>query len=217
MKKSLFAILAFAGLAQVSFADAYYTKNDFDASSGSLNLLDVASTFSSGTFAVSFELDKSLTDISSVNNFFTFILGGLLGGSESSFRVDIVCMGPQAMSMGVAGSAGTFPGGFTLSVPQTSGPFVLQVVDGDATLSYCENGELNDIMTVVTDCVIPEVINEATLTFDETTASNITTWIGVVTADDLANPTPAPSVPEPTTATLSLLALAGLAARRRRR
>lgn len=213
MKKTLFAILAFAGLAQVSFADAYYTKNDFDASSGSLNLLDVASTFSSGTFAVSFELDKSLTDIFSVNNFFTFILGG----PESSFRVDIVCMGPQAMSMGVAGSAGTFPGGFTLSVPQTSGPFVLQVADGDATLSYCENGELNDIMTVVTDCVIPEVINKATLTFDETTASNITTWTGVVTAEDLANPTPAPSVPEPTTATLSLLALAGLAARRRRR
>ena len=34
---------------------------------------------------------------------------------------------------------------------------------------------------------------------------------------NLANPAPTPSVPEPTTATLSLLALAGLAARRRRR
>lgn len=45
----------------------------------------------------------------------------------------------------------------------------------------------------------------------------IRSWTGVVTADNMANPTPAPSVPEPATATLSLLALAGLAARRRRK
>lgn len=46
--------------------------------------------------------------------------------------------------------------------------------------------------------------------------SDVTVWQGIVEKDDLvAGDTPA--VPEPTTATLSLLALAGLAARRRRR
>ncbi len=53
---------------------------------------------------------------------------------------------------------------------------------------------------------------------------NIEVYGSVLSADEmaaamtnLANPAPTPSVPEPTTATLSLLALAGLAARRRRR
>ncbi len=56
-----------------------------------------------------------------------------------------------------------------------------------------------------------------TISLPSGSADNIQTWTGTVSADDIANPTPAPSVPEPTTATLSLLALAGLAARRRRK
>lgn len=51
-----------------------------------------------------------------------------------------------------------------------------------------------------------------TLPFGE--ADNIKTWSGAATADDIAA---AKSIPEPATATLSLLALCGLAARRRRR
>ena len=49
--------------------------------------------------------------------------------------------------------------------------------------------------------------------------SELRTWEGIVTETEMANPPAAlsPNVPEPTTATLSLLALAGLAARRRRR
>lgn len=46
--------------------------------------------------------------------------------------------------------------------------------------------------------------------------SDITVWEGVVEASDLVA-VDTPAVPEPTTATLSLLALAGLAARRRRK
>ena len=53
---------------------------------------------------------------------------------------------------------------------------------------------------------------------------NIEVYGSVLSAEEMAaamvniaNPAPTPSVPEPTTATLSLLALAGLAARRRRR
>ena len=50
--------------------------------------------------------------------------------------------------------------------------------------------------------------------------SGLNTWEGQyipVTTVTLSTPTVAPAVPEPTTATLSLLALAGLAARRRRK
>lgn len=47
----------------------------------------------------------------------------------------------------------------------------------------------------------------------EGTLSDVQVWSGVVAPSDLAA---SPTVPEPTTATLSLLALAGLAARRRR-
>lgn len=45
------------------------------------------------------------------------------------------------------------------------------------------------------------------------TVSEVQTWTGEVTADTIAE---SKLVPEPTTAALSLLALAGLAARRRR-
>ena len=44
--------------------------------------------------------------------------------------------------------------------------------------------------------------------------SEVELWRGIVTASDIAT---TPVIPEPTTATLSLLALAGLAARRRRK
>ena len=46
------------------------------------------------------------------------------------------------------------------------------------------------------------------------TENEVKLWRGIVTASDIAT---TPAVPEPTTATLALLALAGLAARRRRK
>lgn len=49
-----------------------------------------------------------------------------------------------------------------------------------------------------------------------TTVSELRTWTGEVTVEDIKNPPPAGSVHGPATASLSLLALAGLAARRRR-
>lgn len=52
-------------------------------------------------------------------------------------------------------------------------------------------------------------------TSEEDQGINITTWQGDVTAEDIQKPTYL--VPEPATATLSLLALAGLAVRRRRK
>lgn len=215
MKKTLFALVALAGITQVSYADAYYTENDFDTSDGTLDLKDVAHTFNSDSFAISFNLDKSLTDIDYFNSFFSLVLAG----SSDTYRVDIVSMG-SAMTLGVGNNA---TAAFTWDVPSTSGPFVLQIEDGGvATLLYNNNGSLEQIMKGSAPAYkVPDVVNNATLTFTEVKASNVTTWTGVVTAEDLANPTPAPApsptVPEPATATLSLLALAGLAARRRRR
>ena len=210
MKKTLFAILALVSITQVSYADAYYTENDFDTSDGTLDLKDVAHTFSSDSFAISFNLDKSLTDINSSNDFFTLILG------PNSYRVDIVSLG-YMMTMSAGNSLS-----YTMDVPPTSGTFVLQIENnGVATLLYNNYGSLKEIIQINNPVYgIPDEIDMATLTFTGVTASKVTTWSGVVTAEDLANPTPAPApsptVPEPATATLSLLALAGLAARRRR-
>lgn len=211
MKGTLITIAALAGIAQANAA--YVTGDNFDESDGTINLIDVATTFKSDTFAISFNLDKSLTDINSTNEFFTFKLG-----TSNSYRVDIASSGSY-LTMGAGNKTE-----FIMSPPSTSGPFVLQIYsNGDATLLYDNYGSLETIITVVDPVYsIPDVVDLATLTLSEgVSVSNLTVWEGEVTAEDLANPTPAPaptpSVPEPTTATLSLLALAGLAARRRRR
>lgn len=80
--------------------------------------------------------------------------------------------------------------------------------------------------------IVKEVVEGSktrdTLSISELTkhaaVGNIEVYGSVLSAEEMAaamvniaNPAPTPSVPEPTTATLSLLALAGLAARRRRR
>ena len=211
MKKTLITIAALAGIAQANAA--YVTGDNFAASDGEIDLVDVATSFKSDTFAISFNLDKSLTEINSSNEFFTFVLG-----TSNSYRVDIVSMG-NVMAM----SAGNTTA-YSWEVPNTSGPFVLQINDnGNATLLYDNYGSLEQIITIDNPFYSPPaIVDLATLTLSEgVVASKITVWEGVVTSEDLANPTPAPaptpSVPEPTTATLSLLALAGLAARRRRR
>ena len=212
MKKTLIAAMALVCIAQTSYADAYYTGDNFDASSGTVNLEDVTSTFSSEAFAISFELDRSLHDIGyDPNGFFRLVLGG----TPDTYQVTIASVG-SVMTMGVGNNS---TAAFTMNAPDTSGSFVLQIKDkGVASLWYNNNGSLEQIMEGSAPVYeVPDVIDSATLTFTGVTASNIKTWIGVVTAEDLANPTPTPSVPEPTTATLSLLALAGLAARRRRR
>ena len=137
MKKALIAILALVGMTQVSYADAYYTKQ-IDSADCEVNLIDVAATFSSDTFAISFDLDRSLTDIYSSGAFVTFILGG-----SSSYRVNIVSKG-NTMTMSAGNSSI-----YTFEVPCTSGPFVLQVENGGvATLLYNNYVSLETIMRV---------------------------------------------------------------------
>lgn len=126
MKKTLITIAALAGIAQANAA--YVTGDNFAASNGEINLIDVATTFKSDTFAISFNLDKSLTDINSTNEFFTFVLGG-----SSSYRVDIASASMGNMNLMTMSAGNTTE--FIMGPPSTSGPFVLQIYsNGDATL-----------------------------------------------------------------------------------
>lgn len=105
MKKTLITIAALAGIAQANAA--YVTGDNFDESDGTINLIDVATTFKSDTFAISFNLDKSLTDINSINSFFTFKLG-----TSNSYRVDIASSGSY-LTMGAGNKTE-----FIMSPPQ---------------------------------------------------------------------------------------------------
>ena len=221
MKKTLFALVA---LAATSAYAADVSKDDFaDNLSGTISLEEVATSFSSGTFAVSFEFDGSLH----TGQAFTFTLGDDIELAGHSYRITFEC---NAM-MGMLTFGGKDANGksvstyeFLQSVPDTQGPLLLQVKDTSAiTLSYYNNGELTTLISLTTNGVLPEEIKLAELVLGSTTstssASNIRTWEGEVTATEMANPPAATdkTVPEPATATLSLLALAGLATRRRRR
>lgn len=215
MKKTLIALIALAGLAHVSEASAFYTKDDFDDNlSGEINLFDEVETFATGTYAITFELDTALTDINSISNFLTLTLGG-----SHSYKVNIACMGSYPMMTMTVDGKGTYNSGwkYEYTIPSSADIYILQINEGDATFSYyTENGGIKEIISVQTDYTMPDPMNAAYLQIDSTSVSNLTIWVGEVDAGDIQNPTPAPAVPEPATATLGLLALAGLAARRRR-
>lgn len=102
-----------------------------------------------------------------------------------------------------------------------SGTFVLQHTseDNKSTFSYkiLQDNELVTFASVTCDAYT-NIYDNCTVIelrpFSGDPISNISAWEGVVTAADIASSS---SIPEPATATLSLLALAGLAARRRRK
>lgn len=112
-----------------------------------------------------------------------------------------------------------------ISVPDPLvGTFVFQydeIDDDRAIFSFSQlssdGTKLDEIFSKDTS-PISYVDSESEISFAGSTdnVSDITVWKGVVEASDLAA-VDTPAVPEPTTATLSLLALAGLAARRRRK
>lgn len=109
-----------------------------------------------------------------------------------------------------------------------SGTFVMQhTVEGNTgtiTFSLLENNELT-VLASASGISYAKYYKDNNIDFQywrllpyhPATLSNATVWEGIVTAGDIAGSPDTPAVPEPTTATLSLLALAGLAARRRRR
>lgn len=229
MKNTLSIILLLCGIAQ---ANAAYVVGDADFS-----LEDATAMVSGGSFAVSFDFGDQTLD--SVPFSFRLAIGtGSDVPTPKSYYIQIEnnVSGLLAMTSVDHTSPGylsTTPEAHSIFMSNVSpfptnatGPFIVQYLgatDGKnahVTLSYVNNDtpiqcldvELKDSHS------LPSTIGYASLTILDS-ASDITTWTGVVTAEDIKNPQPAPSpaVPEPTTATLSLLALAGLAARRRRR
>lgn len=231
MKKILLTILSFYGISLASAA--YVGGTDHDSADGTVTLKDANSWATNGSFAVSFELSQSLKTLADSGQFdYSLTLGD---GASKSFRVDFSVgkneiLGWYSFVMTVTGGKKTLTEfGDTVSIPDVSGPFVVQYNDDsrDVSLSYIEDGELVTMGTVELkeEYTLPTTINVSEMTFKQDQAAiespveEVVTWQGEVTAEEVANPSAVPtvpSVPEPATATLSLLALCGLAARRRR-
>ncbi len=214
MKKTIITLLALCGVA--SAADV--TKDDFEDNLNRVSIFldDVATSFSSGTFAVSFEAESS----------YALDLNLQMGGGESfyiSVSSNNTYLSITAPNLDLMSSMVMFPAEY-------SGSFLLQCINNNGfviTLSHFDEGTqlFTPIHEVTTNCTFPSSLNTATFNVGTSNSnssspvSELRIWEGIVTATEMANPPAAlsPVVPEPTTASLSLLALAGLAARRRRK
>lgn len=210
MKKTLIALIALACMSSVYAGELI--KDDFADGLNELIFNDVASELSSGTFAFSFSADSLMN--------LNLLLA--MGGEGNSF--------PVALASNSSYLSMTAPGvdlfnSYLFPVPSYSGDFVVQSVNSNecvsVTLSYLNGENFVQVHTISTYSDFPSEINNAKLVVASGSdpISELRIWKGVVTAQDIKNAqsAPAPAVPEPTTATLSLLALAGLAARRRRK
>lgn len=230
MKKLLLALFSFYGLSVASAA--YVGGTDYDTDGGTVTLKDANSWATNGSFAVSFELNDTLFNLASNASDapfnFSLTLGGKTdAGVNGSFRVDFSLssssfFGPL-MTYSVNGSSI----GPIMNLPDVSGPFVIQY-DNDArdvSLLYFQNEEPVVLASVALKdgYTLPTTINVSEMSFksgevamETAPVQEVVTWQGEVSAEEVANPSAVPTVPEPATATLSLLALCGLAARRRR-
>lgn len=232
MKKTLFALVALAGIVHADETPAYLTKyDDFTQSSdGTISLDDVATTFNAenGSFAVSFDWAATLEATGGDLDFKLTLIG-----ESSSYVISFAYMEANGMTFLFPGSTlgGTHQ---LLMAPITADVLIFQVNNllaesPSVTLSaYNEGSPLAEIWSGSLQSAPFDKITSSEVRLTNNGGGSIaqvedvsmSTWQGKVTADDMANPTPAPApsptVPEPATATLSLLALAGLAARRRR-
>ena len=217
-------MIVLAGVAQADGPSAYLTKDDSFSvdSKGKISLEEIAASFNTGTFAVSFEVASVLAHTGSDFDFHLGVGDGTTG-QELSFAYG------ENYGMGVVTFGSSLGSGYTMlyAAPEL---FVFQINDFFGTspsvtlYAYNEGAELSALLTGSIRTPLPDEITIADLKISSIggdvipPAEEITLsiWQGEVTANDIQNPTPAPAVPEPTTATLSLLALAGLAARRRR-
>lgn len=225
MKKLLLAIFSFYGLSVASAA--YVGGTDYDTDGGTVTLKDANSWATNGSFAVSFELSQSLKTLADTGRFdYSLTLGD---GASKSFRVDFsVATAPWGgyMFAMTATNGKKSVTDFPTDIPDSKGPFVVQYNEDKhaVSLSYMENGILETMGTVeINDTFsLPTTVNVSKMEFVqdnvaiESPVEEVVTWQGEVTAEEVANPSAVPTVPEPATATLSLLALCGLAARRRR-
>lgn len=237
MKKTILAILALATFSQAGETPAYVVKDkDFAYHSGTgmtgkLILDDQLETFNTGTFAISFDLSSVLSSDDTGNSFdFQFGYGGNEAAGNFAFSY-----APNPVPGWLQGEyILTFPNvdimsGIGLDSAISADRLIFQVTDffGDtptaSLFGYTEGAELETFWSVDITSNLPTSITTASLRvcgigeiYTPLEGIDLTIWHGKVTAADMANPASAPTVPEPTTSTLSLLALAGLAARRRR-
>ena len=240
MKNLYLAMLAVCG---ITLASAATGNNNGSAQNGSqITLTNADSWVSDGVFAISFELDHPLNQIPYFE-FNIFLGDGKGNGEGNSTRVDIASMvmygDIEALTMTATNSTATFTqyslqtGGPFL--PDATGPFIVQynLNERNVTFSYVKDDSILELasITLKPEASLPPTIAPAasgiTFTTGEGvgqpsdaygTIDNVTTWHGEVSAEEVKNPpAPAPAVPEPATATLGLLALCGLATRRRRK
>lgn len=239
MKKLFITLLALCG---ASLAAAATGNNNGSAQNGTqITLGNADSWIADGVFAVSFELEHPLNQIPYFE--FNIILGD---GKNNSTRINIastVTSSPyfgdiEALTMTATQQTTQFSQTSLQSgpfLPDATGPFVLQynLNERNVTFSYVQDGSILELATVTlkVEASLPPTIDPSvsgiTFTTGEGvgqpsdaygTVDNVTTWDGEVSAENIQNPPPAtPAVPEPATATLSLLALCGVAARRRRK
>ena len=240
MKQLFITLLAICG---AGLAAAATGNNNGSAQNGTqITLSNADSWVSDGVFAISFELDHPLNQIPYFE--FNIVLGD---GKNNSTRIDIastVTTNPvfgdiQALTMTATNSTASFSQNSLMTggpfLPDATGPFIVQynLNERNVTFSYVQDGSILELATVTlkVEASLPPTIDPSvsgiTFTTGEGvgqpsdaygTVDNVTTWDGEVSAENVQNPPPAaPAVPEPATATLSLMALCGLAARRRRK
>lgn len=225
MKKAIIALLALAGIAQADESSAYLTKDDSFSveSNGKISLKEIATSFNTGTFAVSFDMTSVLYHTGSNFDFH-------LGVGDGTTGKDLAFSYGENYGMGVVSFGSSLGSGNTM-IFETPELLIFQVNDFFGTspsvtlYAYNEGSELSKLLTGSIRTPLPDEITIADLTITSIGGGvippaeevSLSIWQGEVTANDIQNPTPAPAVPEPTTVTLSLLALAGLAARRRRK
>ncbi len=242
MKKTIFTFFAFLAAPVVTAAsisnDNYlYNKNDTEFT------LNDATTFAEdGNFALLLDIGTPLSQAGNVDFHFGFGEGPGGPGAYIAFmsapdtklawdeQFNIISAPNGTFAVGLKGQQ-TITLGYETIINATSLLFQVHDLFSDtptASISYFEDGTLHEIYsTSIPNENLPSIVNTANirirsekLPMNDEQGVSITTWQGKVSAEDIKNPTylePTPSVPEPTTATLSLLALAGLAARRRRR
>ena len=242
MKKTIFSFLAFLAVpvvtaASISNDDYLYNQNDTE-----FDLIDATTFAEDGNFALLIDIGTPLSQAGSVDFHFGFGEGTDGPGTYIAFtsspdtkiawdeHFNIIDAPNGIFAVSIKGRQ-PITLGYESMIDATSLLFQVQGLFSDtptASISYFEDGTLHEIYsTSLPNESLPSTVNTANLRIrsenlpmNDEQGVNITTWQGEVSAEDIKNPTylePTPSVPEPTTATLSLLALAGLAARRRRK
>lgn len=222
MKKIFSSILLLCAAPAVTAATISQDSYEYPGSGQSIELGDDI-LGNKGSFSITYDLvDVNLNDI--VTNGGTFF--ALNVTDENGTKGNITIGYSSALGFYSTGLGGMQFGSTVPYIP-ISTPFVFQYDSTDKTFSFSYYHEYggdenpHDLTEILSFSIGEDNIFERgiatgnfTISLPQGEADNIKTWSGAATADDIAA---AKSIPEPATATLSLLALCGLAARRRRR